>query len=46
MPPMPQDPFVDGDMTNSKLVVSIMNLNQLMIAQDHVINNNFVFQAN
>ena len=44
--PMPQDPFVEGDMTNAELRDALMNLTQLMTAQAQVVNNHFVAQAN
>ena len=44
--PMPQDPFVEGDMTNAELRDALMNLTQLMTAQSHVVNNHLVGQAN
>ena len=44
MPPVPQAPFVKGDMTNAKMRAALMNLTQLMAAQDSVFNNHFIFQ--
>ena len=46
VPPLSQDPFVEGDMTKEDLRASLMNLTKLMMAQAHVVNNNFVSQAN
>ena len=58
MPPEPKEPqvpqmlpilqahFVEGHMTNAELRPALMNFTQLMTAQDHVINNHFVAQAN
>ena len=43
---MTQDPFVEGDMTNSEFRDALMNLTQLMTAQAQVVNNHFVAQAN
>ena len=58
VPPEPQEPqvpqvplrshspFVEEDMTNAELRASLMNFTQLMTAQAHVVNNNFVAQDN
>ena len=49
MPPMshgPQDPFVEGDMTNVELRDALMDLTRLIITQDQVVTNNLIAQAN
>ena len=46
VPPMPQDPFVEEDMTNAELRDDLMNLTKLMMAQAHVVINHFVTQDN
>ena len=43
---MPQDPFIEGDMTNAELRAALMNFTQLMTALTHVVNNPFMGQAN
>ena len=43
---MPQAPFTEEDMTNTELTATLMNMNQLMTAQAHVVNNHFVAQEN
>ena len=43
---MPQDPFVEGDMTNAEFRAALMNLTQLLTAQFHVVNNHFIDQSN
>ena len=46
VPSIPQGPFVERDMTNAKLRTALINLTQLVTAQDHVLNNHFDCQAN
>ena len=46
MLPILQAHFVEGHMTNAELRFALMNLTQLLTAQDHVINNHFVAQSN
>ena len=46
VPPMPQAPFFEGYMTNAELQAALTNLTQLMTAEDHVVNNHLVGQAN
>ena len=38
----PQSPLFKGDMTNTELRDALINLTQLVMAQDHVVNNHFV----
>ena len=58
MPPEPQEPqlteappirqasFVERDMTNAELKVSLMNLTKLLKTQAHVVNNHCFAHAN
>ena len=43
--PIPQDPLVEGYITNAELRAALKNLTQLMTTQVNVNNNHFVAQA-
>lgn len=46
MSPMPQAPFVEGDITNAELRAALWNLKDLMTSQSHGVYNHFVSKAN
>lgn len=46
MPQGPQNPHVEGYMTNEDITVALIALTQLMMTQDHVVTNHVISQDN